>query len=233
MGAMSSTCSRRRSATPPVTPPAAETESETSEVEEMPEYPLPPDLHPTGVRGTWVPDGPRVSVPPPSKSRTEGSGAPPPPPWWSQSASHAGLHRGYAPGIPDPLPRTTGSYIGSSEYEIRRAAVAFDHAVGGGTTVGEPWISQIERYMRQHGPLPPVASSRQRRYYVMRETHPGGVQVCVGQTIAAGILGGNWLSHGTAPQGFFSLEAAMNFAHRRYPHLEVIGLRVLDQAFMG
>ena len=233
MGAMSSTCSRRRSASPPVTTPVAETESEASEVEEMPEYPLPPDLHPTGVRGTWVPDDePKVYGPPPPKR-------PPPEPQWARPppppprASHAGLNRGYAPGV-NPRPRTTGSFnISSSEFEIRREAVEWDNAVGGGTTVGEPWISQIERYMRQHGPLPPVASSRQRRYYVMRETHPGGVQVCVGQTIAAGILGGNWLSHGTAPQGFYSLEAAMNFAHRRYPHLEVIGLRVLDQAFMG
>jgi len=221
MGAMSSTCSRRRAAAAPATPPVVE--SEESEGEAEPEVlPSPPPLHPTGVRGTWVPDGPGVYVPP--KSRPEWKRPPPPPPW----STHPSQNRGYETGTTDPLPRTTGSYIGSTEYEIRRAATEFDNLMGGGAAVGEPWISPVERYMRVHGPLPPEASSRQRRYYVMRASHPGGVQICVGHSVATAILDGNWLAYGTAPQGFFDLEAAVNFAHRRYPHMQVIGLRVRD-----
>ena len=63
----------------------------------------------------------------------------------------------------------------------------------------------------------------------MRASHPGGVQICVGQSVASEVLRGSWLSYGTAPQGFFDLEAAINFACNRYPDMQVIGLRVRGQ----
>ena len=60
------------------------------------------------------------------------------------------------------------------------------------------------------GPLPPVESSTGRRYYLLLHCSPP--VVACGYPRALEILGGTWTGRGRIPEGFGSLESAVNAA---------------------
>lgn len=60
-----------------------------------------------------------------------------------------------------------------------------------------------------NGPLPPVASSTGRRYYVV-EGLEGGTVVAAGYARAIALNGGAWVGRGRIPTGYGDLETALN-----------------------
>ena len=67
------------------------------------------------------------------------------------------------------------------------------------------------------GALPPRTSRTGRRYYAFRACHPSGPCVVCGSGRALALLGGQWFSHGGAPEGFGSLESAINACAAELP----------------
>lgn len=62
------------------------------------------------------------------------------------------------------------------------------------------------------GPLPVERSVTGRAYYLFLERHGVGPVVVCGADLAVELLGGSWRARGQAPEGFATIEDALNAA---------------------
>jgi len=67
------------------------------------------------------------------------------------------------------------------------------------------------------GPLPVKPSSTGRAYYCLLEHHEFGPCVAAGQTTAVRLLKGSWVANPPAPEGFATLDSALNELSVRCP----------------